>query len=494
MKNFYPLTIITIICIITAIYCVSIQYNHILSNPGEIAYVSVGKSIFNGKGYINDFFIEKGLETQCPPMLPLLYGFISRLTGYKNFAYFYAIPFIFYVLSLLFTYVFIKEFSNINSINIYLLLTLFLTNGMIMKYFTDCGTEGFFYALSILCLITLNKFLNTKKTAYFIYTILLAAISTYSRASGISLCLAITIVMYVHFKFRWYTLLSLFSLIPILSFFYYQWLFFGVTNYYLQNESFFSHWNVQYLKFNIGELIFYIPSESIFHLYGDKNNEWLLSRLHTPILQLTKGVQLDFMGLLSILFWIPVLMRFIHYIKSKNYTLPFYLGIFILMFTFHCCASACADPRLFFQVLPIMILFFVEFVTSINNKYIRQFLLFFFIILYLGLNLHGIIQYNQDMKRYSRKNFPVKEIDACLVDEKIGKSDIIKARLHLFKLCFNKGYDILNEEGLDKLPGKTVIIYTDNIDKYSKLKQVNLLQQLQFKDNTYLLYAKIKKN
>jgi hypothetical protein len=338
-------------------------------------------------------------------------------------------------------------------------------------------------------LILFKKFLDTTDDRLLVYAVLSISIGSYARASGLSLCFAIAVIAFLKFRFRWQFFLTLLSFVPILSFFFYQWLFFGITNYYLKNENFFSNLDVQTLKFKIGELIFYMPSETIFYLLDDKN-EWLLSKLYAPIIWFTKSTRLDWMGVLSILFWCVVFVQGVKRILNKEYLLPLYLFVFILLFVFHTCppgCGGCADPRLFFQVLPVMLLLFVEFLVSIKNLYVKKFLLFSFIGAYTIFNIYGIVKNDKEMLSFSKRDIASVDISTCLVDNSSRNVNVGGAEMFLFKLCFNKGYGYFDKSKIGEYKGKNLLIYTQDESSFQTMGNIRILKKLPLKNSVYLL-------
>jgi hypothetical protein len=320
----------------------------------------------------------------------------------------------------------------------------------------------------LLSLIFYCKYLNSGNLKYLLFTVSVGSLALYSRASGVSFGLALLFAEFLRQrKINTQVFISLFIFFFLFCHFWYQWLFFGSTSYYLRKELFFVNLDIHALKFNVSELIFYIPSQFIYNLFGDKNSEPLLAFLSFPLFKFGKSSRFDLMGLLSVLTWVAILIGFLKSLKSMK-ILCFYFIFHIIQFIFHTCEVGCADPRIFLELLPLFFLFLYNAILS-SPSFVRVFIFSFItLFLYLPFNLYGT--YNFYKKEYSAinlKNATFKDIGYCGVPD---KQDFSKAWL-LYKLCFNKKIVY----GETPCPSKSKIVLLtskklENLQCFSNLK------------------------
>lgn len=393
LLNRHQYFIVAFIGIIAAL--LNLKFNQNITNiyhpkyPGydSVLYMRIAKSLATGNGYKN-IYTEHGIKSSpnCPPLYPLILSPIVKFSTnkYVTSVAITILHFLIYVISIIFVFK-ISKALLLNNLNSFLVAILFMLNHLVLYYFFVILTEGpffLFFATSVYMFISYQKF---NSATHFYWALFFAALASYTRVYGIVLLFSILFSCGSILKITKEKLISLLAFIPLVSFFFYWWLFTGTFGSYLEKESFFANKSISYLKLTVAEFVFYIPFKILFYQAGVS----ALDFFYKPIIFLGETTRLDWAGVTSLLIWT---ITSIYIIKTAQTISFFILLLFIfsiLIYIGHTC-SACSDPRILLPLLPFLTISIFKYLDGIKTMWLKHATTFTFVLLYLIINVYVI--------------------------------------------------------------------------------------------------------
>lgn len=159
-----------------------------MSDSGDNAsYIGLAESLMRGHGYVNTFYPGNPVETQYPPLFPVLLIPVIALFGH-NYLLMKFIPFAFGGLGLFAMYHLLKKQAGASRAWIATLLTAL--NATYLLYATDILTETLYVFLSACALTAVLRLARKPCLSVLALTALLLALSFYARTAGATLILA----------------------------------------------------------------------------------------------------------------------------------------------------------------------------------------------------------------------------------------------------------------------------------------------------------------
>lgn len=178
-----------------------------MSDSGDDAsYIGLAESLTRGQGYVNSFYPGTPVETQYPPLFPILLIPVIALFGH-NYLMMKLIPFAFGGLGLFAMYHLLKEQAGESRAWIATLFTAL--NATYLLYATSILTETLYLFLSACALLTILRLARKPNLTTLALAAILLALSFYARTAGATLILAAGIHLLLVRRFKTAIQLSL---------------------------------------------------------------------------------------------------------------------------------------------------------------------------------------------------------------------------------------------------------------------------------------------
>jgi hypothetical protein len=312
-------------------------------------------------------------------------------------------------------------------------------------------------------------YLRSEADRYFFMAVVTVGLASWTRASGISLGLAIFIYTFMRYRFKWQTWISTIGFLPFALHVFYQWLFFGGIHPYLGEENiFFGTKVLNYFARNLEGVIFRFPIKFLFGydlFIGERGPGNFYRALLTPF-----GIFKLFMGgIVIVVVWTLFISWLIKQIKSKELFIPYYILSLYVIYQFYIC-DVCGSPRYLLPLYPFLLLSIFETLKKWGLSKICIFLALF----WLFTNIYGMKEYMNTSVILKNPNEIQKNAKLCIIDEKLAPNTF-------YKLCYNKKiiYTFI--------PVNNLKIYNDNILIFTrcdhKIENMEVLVQSHFKDH-----------
>ncbi|HAV91627.1 TPA: hypothetical protein DCW38_00355 [candidate division WOR-3 bacterium] len=182
-----------------------LNFDTLLNQGGDNArYITLGRSIMEGKFMREVNTAKENLHTQYPPLFPMILSFIMTVFGRDNIFVMKMFSFLCYILSVFFLYktlgLYLKE-----KILIYSLTGLFLLCKNIVDWSSLILTESLFILAVILILYMFKMYDNEKKKKHLFMLLTLSALLVFIRGNGSLVFIPLT--LYFILKKEWKNLL-----------------------------------------------------------------------------------------------------------------------------------------------------------------------------------------------------------------------------------------------------------------------------------------------
>lgn len=373
----------------------NLSYNKKITNPYAgmdfTTYRSIGESLLVKEGY-------KGIYQQYdwkfpapyPPFYPFVLAFLMSISSDEKDFICKLLMFHLLVFCLTGIGVFLlcKEILG-NKIFALLCFFCFITNHLTLYHFFLPQTEGPFLLCSILSIYYWYLYFyceKPKSRIHFFLAVVLGCIASYIRVFGIVLLFSFLFSHLPFFKFSKEKMGILCSFVPIVSFYFYWWLFTGAPGQYFREGSILYTKDFIELKYTIAEFIFYIPFLIIFCCFGIDEMDFFFY----PLIFIGRTTRLNLAGIVSLVVWCIAIMQCIKMVSCRKLLVPFLFLFGSLVHLQHTCSRG-HGPRILLLFLPFFLCFLWLAIYNIKNRILRGLCSTIFIIIYCSINLYVVI-------------------------------------------------------------------------------------------------------
>lgn len=422
-NNLFLITTISAITIFIMLYNFIKIRDSVFVFTDSIRYVGNATYLAENKGYKTQIGEKIETENTFPPFYSLIITLVAKIVGIDNVLYYsYILQLFLYLLMIFVTCILLTSFNS-STWSVLLMPILIVMNNHSTVYSLSPLSESLYIILGFLTLILIEKYCQTGNNLYYLLSIIFCTLAFYTRASGLALCLAISLTVFIKYGLRWQTFLSLLSFIGYFSFVFYLWLFFGTLNRYIESAVLS---NFLALKWNVAELIFHIPVKTLFgfNFYYNEN----VDTFYFPLLKLWGTTKLSLSGIVSILIWCLILKYLFSCYRNGKLSILLFFIFSILTFIIHTCMHpSCREPRLLIMLLPFFISGIIDFFHIKGYKLA----LVTFCTLYILSNITGYTTYYMSNPTMSNVYEIHKNTKECIIEK--GMEPHI-----YFKLCYNR--------------------------------------------------------